>query len=721
MSKLSRESDEYGKLPDHVCPDCTVLRFEGEPTCSVCGRERPDEGWKPLEQVYDAFLGRVVDGRYLVAKKEGTGASAAVYRGKRLSDNRTVALKISRVAGKGQKVEDYVRERMSREVRAVGMLDNPHIVPIYEFVELDSGPSVIVMDFVDGATTSSLVEDRGPLDVDSAVSIVHQSAECLAEAHEADLIHRDIKPENIMVERDEGAFFAYLLDFGIVRHQEKTSGLTQGFIGTPLFTSPEQACMDEIDARTDIYSLGATLFFYLSGRAPFDREGVDDVMRAQVSEEPESLADAAEETRPPPELVDLVDQMLEKRAEDRPESMDDVAARLEWLRDEVRSRRSSGSFERANGSAPETPTGTIHGLQRTDERLEPSTDGAGGEHLGGGGDGPAERPEDLSSGDFDAVGLASETSAREEDDLVAQEDEPEGSERALEAQNSVAFLTDEQQRELERRTEAFEDDGEEGESERGIGGLLAADVEGDSDLLAADRSGRIWRVGCEDETPTRVGEHDPAPVDVALGGDRVFVGIPAGRVLESCGSGGESDRVFETPSSRPVTAIGTDGSGGRLAVGTPDGRVFAGAPGADEWSRVSGFGTVVAVDYASDGSCFALGDDEGRVRLFASDDPEDSTAAFDDVADLVDVAVSSDGQLVAVVTAERSAVVYHSHTGREVARQNDLSLDLVAIYFSSTEELCGVGEADGGIVLWDCVRNEVRSAVAQSQAPSRRR
>ncbi|MFW6053993.1 MAG: serine/threonine-protein kinase, partial [Persicimonas sp.] len=346
-SDKKRRTRSLTELPKHFCGSCTALRAEDDPVCLDCGRERPGEdGWTPTEHAYDPFLGRVLNERYLIDKIEGRGSSSTIYRADSLKVPKRFAVKMVKlrhtdIGGRHQHGEDnpqdgvidQIRTRLEREVRAVGMLRNPHIVRVYELLELDQNWIALIMDHIDGYTLEQVVEQEGALPADRACGLVRQVANGLCEAHRVGMIHRDIKPANIMVELlPDGRDFAYLLDFGVV-HLEGEAKMTQGFLGTPLYASPEQASATKLDARSDIYSLGATFFYILTGHAPFDSDRTLEVLKAHVYDTAPRLSDKCPAANYPAALEDLVASMLAKSADDRPDDLFEVIESLQRILD----------------------------------------------------------------------------------------------------------------------------------------------------------------------------------------------------------------------------------------------------------------------------------------------------------------------------------------------------------------------------------------------------
>ena len=276
------------------------------------------------------FLGKTVDGRYLLDRFLGGGASGRVYRAEDIKLNRPFALKILEFSGSDDSSSSPLR-RFENEVEALSRIRNPHVINIYESLLFDEETPGMLTEYVEGETLRQMLGSDRLIEVESAMVLLHQIANGLHEAHTRGVIHRDIKPANIMVEQLPAAgSFARILDFGLV-HIADDGGETRGFWGTPLYAAPEQCSgRGDITARTDIYSLGSVLFHCVAGRPPFMRDDARAIMHAQVNEEPPSLARVAEQPVPAP-LDALVQRMLQKDPADRPEDMTHVIEGIDDL------------------------------------------------------------------------------------------------------------------------------------------------------------------------------------------------------------------------------------------------------------------------------------------------------------------------------------------------------------------------------------------------------
>ena len=209
-------------------------------------------------------LQQALSDRYAIERELGRGGMGAVYLARDLTLDRLVALKILPAEFAA---DSSLRERFLRETRVAASFSHPNIVPVYAVEERD-GLLAFAMGYVEGESVAERVARQGPLDVRTMVRVLQDVGYALAYAHGRGVVHRDIKPENIMIERATGR--ALLMDFGISRSMTPTAaapGLTRvgEVVGTPEFMSPEQATGDQVDGRSDLYSLGLVALFALTG------------------------------------------------------------------------------------------------------------------------------------------------------------------------------------------------------------------------------------------------------------------------------------------------------------------------------------------------------------------------------------------------------------------------------------------------------------------------
>jgi serine/threonine protein kinase len=270
--------------------------------------------------VHPEMLGRL--GRYDIERLIGSGGMGVVFKAFDTELNRTVAIKllVPYLAGSGP-----ARKRFSREARAAAAVVHRHVVPIHN-VETDRESPFIVMQYVSGESLQSRIDRDGPLDLCEILRIGLQVADGLSAAHHQGLVHRDIKPSNILLE--EAVDRALISDFGLARAADDASLTRTGFHpGTPLYMSPEQACGQIVDARSDLFSLGSMLYTMSTGRPPFRAENILSVMRRITDSEPTPI----QEINPhiPAWLCSIIQKLMAKESANRFQSAAEVHDLLE--------------------------------------------------------------------------------------------------------------------------------------------------------------------------------------------------------------------------------------------------------------------------------------------------------------------------------------------------------------------------------------------------------
>ena len=272
------------------------------------------------------LLGRL--GRYDIERVIGSGGMGVVLKAHDSDLNRPIAIKLlaphlSHVGA--------ARERFAREGRAAAAVVHEHVVAIYN-VEADGALPFLVMQYVPGRSLQARVDEDGPLGVEEILRIGLQAAAGLAAAHAQGLVHRDVKPSNILLE--DTVERAVLTDFGLARAMDDASLTQTGFIaGTPHYMSPEQATGAEIDARSDLFSLGAVLYFMTTGHPPFRAAGALAVLHRICREKHRPVRQCNKNV--PNELADIIDRLLEKKPGRRLASAEDVRLRLASLLSQV--------------------------------------------------------------------------------------------------------------------------------------------------------------------------------------------------------------------------------------------------------------------------------------------------------------------------------------------------------------------------------------------------
>ena len=271
----------------------------------------------------DQYIGKMLDNRYEILERIGTGGMAIVYEAKCHRLNRLVAIKILK-SDLAQNEE--FRRRFNAESQAVAQLSHPNIVSVYD-VSRGGDMEYIVMELIDGITLKQYMEKRGQLNWRESLHFITQIMRGLSHAHSRGIIHRDIKPQNIMVLRDGSVKVA---DFGIACLADSAQTLTQEALGSVHYISPEQARGDRPDARSDIYSSGVVLYEMLTGRLPFEGESAVSVAIQHLS----SIPLAPREINPDiPEQLELICmKAMAPDLEHRYQSADAMIADLEAFR-----------------------------------------------------------------------------------------------------------------------------------------------------------------------------------------------------------------------------------------------------------------------------------------------------------------------------------------------------------------------------------------------------
>ncbi len=228
---------------------------------------------------HDKYIGKMLDNRYEIVEKIGTGGMAIVYKAKDHRLNRFVAVKIM----KEELAEDEeFRRRFRAESQAVAMLSHPNIVSVYD-VSRTGNIEYIVMELIEGITLKQYINRKGLLTWKETLHFTTQIVKALSHAHSRGIVHRDIKPHNIMILKDGTV---KVTDFGIARLVSSQNTMTQEAIGSVHYISPEQAKGSSIDARTDIYSLGVVMYEMLTGRLPFEGENAVSIAIQHISSIP---------------------------------------------------------------------------------------------------------------------------------------------------------------------------------------------------------------------------------------------------------------------------------------------------------------------------------------------------------------------------------------------------------------------------------------------------
>lgn len=250
------------------CHQCGTSADDGDRFCAACGatltaQDDPSSPGDPL-------IGRTVGGAYLIQELIGVGGMGRVYRGNQNALGRTVAIKVVHPHLLG---DEQTVARFYNEARAASRLNHPASVGVIDFGRTEDGNLYLVMEFLSGKDLGTVMAEEGPLPFARIIPIVRKILSGLSEAHALGVIHRDLKPENVILQRSrKGDESVKVVDFGLatITGAQSTSITTPGLVcGTPDYMSPEQGRGDQLDHRSDIYSMGVVLFELLADRLPF--------------------------------------------------------------------------------------------------------------------------------------------------------------------------------------------------------------------------------------------------------------------------------------------------------------------------------------------------------------------------------------------------------------------------------------------------------------------
>ncbi len=310
------------------CPECQADNPPDSRFCRKCATPLPAKEdlsisiTKTLQMpASELERGAIFAGRYEVIEELGKGGMGRVYKAFDRKVKEVVALKLIRPE---ISADEKAIERFNAELRLARKISHRHVCRMYDLGE--EGPShFITMEYVPGEDLKRFIKRSGQLTVGKSVSIAKQICEGLAEAHQLGIIHRDLKPQNIMIDSEGNT---RIMDFGIARFLEGDGLTTQGMlIGTPDYMSPEQAELEDVDRRSDIYALGVILFEMVTGRVPFEGKTPLSIAMKHKSQPPPDPREL--NIQVPEELSQTILTCLEKEKERRYQSAEDLLADLE--------------------------------------------------------------------------------------------------------------------------------------------------------------------------------------------------------------------------------------------------------------------------------------------------------------------------------------------------------------------------------------------------------
>src|SRR5829696_4810801 len=305
-------------------------------TCPKCGVDYPDTTTLcpadgiALEKDPDSLVGSTLAGKYRIDARLNEGGMGTVYRGTHVLMDKTVAIKVLRPA---LAADEKIVARFSREARAASRISHPHALSVTDFGEDETGHVFLVMEYLSGRTLRHVIREEGPLSLARVVEITRQIGDALNAAHSEGIVHRDLKSDNIMLVDTMTGDHAKVLDFGIAKINEPDGRIDTNLtapnlvIGTPQYMSPEQCAQDgEIDARSDIYSLGVILYEMLVGHVPFSGDSPTIVMMKHLQEPVPSVRDEREDL--PDSVARVVARAMAKLPRNRYQSVAELVEDL---------------------------------------------------------------------------------------------------------------------------------------------------------------------------------------------------------------------------------------------------------------------------------------------------------------------------------------------------------------------------------------------------------
>ncbi|MBX9670360.1 MAG: protein kinase [Candidatus Obscuribacterales bacterium] len=311
------------------CPACNEEYQDSN--LVVCPKDRT----MLLTPQKDELLGQILNDRYKVVEEVGRGGMSAVYKGIHELMDRTVAIKVLLP----QLVSDQISiKRFQQEAQAASHLQHPNVITVYDYGFVASGQPYLVMDFLEGESLSDIIRRDKQVQVKRMIPIFMQACEALEHAHQKGVIHRDLKSSNIMLIDFEGKKdFVKVVDFGIAKLMpssgKQSQNLTQTgeVFGSPIYMSPEQCMAQSLDARSDIYSMGAMMYESLTGHPPLMGNSIIDTMQMHMSTPPKPFKEIRPDLDIPETLERVVLKALAKKPEQRYQSMQELRDALEGV------------------------------------------------------------------------------------------------------------------------------------------------------------------------------------------------------------------------------------------------------------------------------------------------------------------------------------------------------------------------------------------------------
>jgi serine/threonine protein kinase len=300
-----------------ACPSCdSRLEKPDIKYCSRCGHDLS----RPVgRDAFDGLIGQTIEGRYRVVERVGAGGMGVVYKVEHVRMGKIAAMKVLR-----RDLADDLQaaKRFRREVELVSRLDHPNIIQTFDFGEWH-GLLYLVMEYIRGEDLSAIVKRDGPMPLERALPLFSQVCSALDEAHHHGIVHRDLKPDNIVCLLRRGQEeVVKVLDFGLATFSQQRGGMGEvtgagSLIGTPYYMSPEQVRSEPTDGRSDIYSLGATLYRVVTGTPVFPADSPMAILNRHLSDDPQPPTLRVPELNLPIDVDHVILKALAKSPENR--------------------------------------------------------------------------------------------------------------------------------------------------------------------------------------------------------------------------------------------------------------------------------------------------------------------------------------------------------------------------------------------------------------------
>ncbi|RAL21580.1 hypothetical protein DL240_12035 [Lujinxingia litoralis] len=342
---------------EKICPTCQRTYAPDVVYCPHDGMKLRQD--RPAGD--DPMIGRVLDGRWIIEKRIGTGGMGAVYLGHQRSVDRQVAIKTLRA---NLSDTDAFVDRFFREARIATTINHPHSVTILDFGQDEDGTLYLAMEYLVGIALSERIDQRN-MTYEEVLRVGVQIASALSAAHDANIVHRDLKPDNIfLLDIPGGGTFVKVLDFGIAKVLDSETQVTRTgqVFGTPQYMSPEQCQGHQVDGRADLYSLGCIMYELVGGRPPFSAETPMAILMAHVVNEVPPLHQLSDV---PGRVEQAISSLLAKDPDKRPTNAAAARANFETLLAEL--------DPTTLASIPGSPDASSEGLL-TEEHVATATD-----------------------------------------------------------------------------------------------------------------------------------------------------------------------------------------------------------------------------------------------------------------------------------------------------------------------------------------------------------